>query len=61
MPSVCASVCPFVTFLLPHSFITISSSNLQGMFMAISVRNFGLFLKNKVAAVGKCLKIRKRL
>ena len=44
---------------MSHSFINISSPNLQGIFMA--EQNFTLILKNKIAAIADCLKIIKKL
>ena len=48
----------FAKTLIYHSFIRISSPNLQGTFMAMKTC---LILKNKMAAVANCLKIIKVL
>ena len=53
----------FAYTLISHSFIMISSPNLQAMFMAMKtcLLNFTLILKNKMAAIANCLKIIKVL
>ena len=42
---------------MSHSFMKIGSPNLQRMFIAMSVKNFGFALKNKMATIADCLKI----
>ena len=53
----------FAQTLISHSFIKISSPNMQGMVKAMKtyLQNFSLILKNKMAAIANCLKIIKVL